>query len=188
MTLLNFVCKCRAPLPAARAPRAQTKRAKENFRSGAACARKNRDCEEVPIKYGFLLHRAARRFIAHARKARRSHAVSHVRQRARRRIHHAKKNLRRTAPQARLTAPARQKTRESVATDSHRKRAPRPYEVSFGVGTLAFFTAARRRAASMRRLRRVRRGGTCRAQIPMRFLRRSLTACGLALPPDAFIT
>ena len=33
-----------------------------------------------------------------------------------------------------------------------------------------------------------RRRRSVRAQMPSRFLRRSLTACGLALPPDAFIT
>ena len=48
-------------------------------------------------------------------------------------------------------------------------------------------TCASARIFGGEKFRRANAGGG-RAQIPRRFLRRSLTACGFALPPDAFIT
>src|ERR1700682_1856870 len=52
------------------------------------------------------------------------------------------------------------------------------WRVRFAVWNCKRGGAARNRARGARR----------RAQVPIFFFRRSLTACGLALPPDAFIT
>ena len=130
------------------------------------------------MKYGLFVTRRRILCVERARFARRRQAFSQAREAPQRPVYQAKIILRRTPPRERRRGSSRLKTRESVPTDSLRRR----LRACRGAAAQANF------AFVSRRRRRARRAGGERAQAVRRFLSRSLTACGLALPPDAFIT
>ena len=189
MTPLNFVCKCRAPSPR-RKPLAVFRKTRIEQIFGRARIRdlffarcRNADGLRVfvmPRHLLFCLTRAAR-----------SPASTRLRSRentCRNGFTKGKIFLRRTARKGILAGVSGRKTHESVrairfggtagaACDAVRHGRAGDFRTRFGR------THGARRNFSARA-----NAESGRAQIPRRFLSSSLTACGLALPPDAFIT
>ena len=94
------------------------------------------------------------------------------------RLREARPTARRGAKRANQCQPIRARRRRfDGACGASRQRASGDFRFRFGCARVARRNFPRARAPTQRR-----------AQIPIRFFRRSLTACGLALPPDAFIT
>ena len=94
------------------------------------------------------------------------------------------KNFAKKAVCGRVAGLTRAKTRESVHTDSLFGTA-RGVFARRAMESFAFvLVLSNDCVAASRRARRIER----RAQLPIRCFNRSLTACGLALPPEAFIT
>jgi hypothetical protein len=100
-----------------------------------------------------------------------------------------RKNFDREGVCGRIEAPKRTQNDRIGPTDSLRQRVPRPRVAAHGVSARAISHPFSCQLGGAEWLRAAETNGErCRDQIPIRFLRRSLTTCGLALPPEAFIT
>ncbi len=82
----------------------------------------------------------------------------------------------------------KRKTRESVQSDSRPRYQRHPRATSRRHTSREFRFQLFRRRNARREVARRKIRTRISAQTPIRFFNRSLTACGLALPPDAFIT
>jgi len=189
VTPLNFVCKCRAAPPPRKRPTVSGEiRIEQTFGRAHICAlfcSCDRNADELRV---FITRR---RLFFRLARARRRPASTRFRSR---------EGVRRngfTKPKFFCGEPPEKALRPVFGGA---KRTNRRLAIRFRG---AFGSRLRSRAASAQgrfsptcagarifggeKFRRANAGGG-RAQIPRRFLRRSLTACGLALPPDAFIT
>jgi hypothetical protein len=126
VTPLNFVCKCRRPL--VRRTHDASIEHESLQRKFLRCGRTQiiRGMTKMPMKYGFLQRRVDPFVDLSRRDDRFSRALSQPRWRSNGRIHHAKKFLRKTPLRGLSTATSRQKTRESVSTDSLQRPTQRP--------------------------------------------------------------
>jgi hypothetical protein len=152
------------------------------------CARKIRHRLQVPMPCGFL-RTFSRAVLAKLRTQCDTLARNLRRGSLRVTVHLPyEKNYAPDGFRGTLAARSRRKSRESVPTDS-RRRLRRAATCCLASSLRESFSVPFRRRGSCAAAACDCRGGSApNAQTPSFFFKRSLTACGFALPPDALIT
>ena len=123
VTLLNFVCNRAAARECRVRGAIFGKRATKNRRSEASAGEEFRHIAEMPMKCRLLRCRVARFVVTHMYAAHFRRAVIANAKASIRRNPHGEKNLHRRGAKGALAASAKRKTRESVPSDSPRRRA-----------------------------------------------------------------